>query len=321
MASPPYRSPATSPPHPAHSTIPNPRKRPQLVMPNHSNSLKRRKVSSFSTSTTTSAHPLRQTSFPPEESVFSRDERSPSVDSDFTTITGKQSVGPSAFGGKKVKPKKKKVDGSVKSGTAKGTVDGRSVAEGADEDEDGEEVDGDADGEDGVVEDGAKVDRAAEKKKMAVLIDAFNEDQTERYNMYRRVKLKKETVRRITNQTLSQSVPPSVITTISGFTKVFIGTIIERAREVQKQYAEAEKSLPSPSHSRPDALAGSLSISADVSTKAEDLGPILPDHLREALRRYKRDGEGGGAGVEGTSLGLGLSGAGSMRLGGRRLFR
>ena len=30
-----------------------------------------------------------------------------------------------------------------------------------------------------------------------VLIDAFNDDQTERYNMYRRVKLKKETVRRV----------------------------------------------------------------------------------------------------------------------------
>ena len=291
-------------------------------MPNHPNSLKRRKVSSFSTSTTTSAHPLRQTSFPPEESSFSRDERSPSVDSDYTAITGKQSVGTGAFGGKKVKTKKKRVDGSVRSGTAKGTVDGRSVAEGVDEDEDGEEVDGDADGEDGVVEDGTKVDRAAEKKKMAVLIDAFNEDQTERYNMYRRVKLKKETVRRITNQTLSQSVPPSVITTINGFTKVFIGTIIERAREVQKQYAEAENSLPSPSHSNQEAVEGSTSLDTDIkSAKAEDLGPILPDHLREALRRYKRDGEGGGAGVEGTSLGLGLSGASSMRLGGRRLFR
>ncbi|MCJ1290673.1 hypothetical protein MMC34_002215 [Xylographa carneopallida] len=322
MASPPYRSPAASPPHPAHTTIPNPRKRPQLVMPNHANTLKRRKVSSFSTSTTTSAHPLRQTSFPPEESAFSRDERSPSVDSDYTAITGKQSVGTSAFGGKKARGKKKKVDGSVKSETAKGTADGRSVAEGVDEYEDGEEVDGDADGEDGVVEDGAKVDRAAEKKKMAVLIDAFNEDQTERYNMYRRVKLKKETVRRITNQTLSQSVPPSVITTINGFTKVFIGTIIERAREVQKQYAEAESSLPSPSRSNQEPVAGLIRLDADVkSPKAEELGPLLPDHLREALRRYKKDGEGGGAGVEGTSLGLGLSGAGSMRLGGRRLFR
>ncbi|MCJ1475791.1 hypothetical protein MMC13_004455 [Lambiella insularis] len=321
MASP-YRSPAASPPNPAHTTIPNPRKRPQLVMPKHQSSLKRRKVSSFSTSTTTSAHPLRQTSFPPEESALSRDDRSPSVDSDYTAITGKQSVGASAIGGKKGKGKKRKIDGSVKSGTAKATGDARSVAE-LDVDEDGEEVDVDGEGEAGVIEDGAKVDRAAEKKKLAVLIDAFNDDQTERYNMYRRVKLKKETVRRITNQTLSQSVPPSVITTINGFAKVFIGTIIERAREVQKQQADAEKSLPSPSHATQKDPTSSPTLSDDATgpDKPEDLGPLLPDHFREALRRYKRAGEGGGAGVEGTSLGLGMSGTGSTRLGGKRLFR
>ncbi len=52
-----------------------------------------------------------------------------------------------------------------------------------------------------------------------------------------------------------------------------------------------------------------------------DLGPLLPDHFREALRRYKRDGEGGGTGLTGVSVGLGLPGSGSARLGGRRLFR
>lgn len=322
MSSPPYRSPAASPPNPAHTTIPNPRKRPQLVMPNHPNSLKRRKVSSFSTSTIASAHPLRQTSFPPDESALSRDNRSPSVDSDYTAITGKQSISTSAIGGKKGKIKQTKAVGSLKSGTAKRTGDGRSVAE-LDVDEDGEEADGDAEGEDGVVEDGAKVDRAAEKKKLAVLIDAFNEDQTERYNMYRRVKLKKETVRRITNQTLSQSVPPSVITTISGFAKVFIGTIIERARDVQKQQVDAQRSLPSPSHSSQEASLGPIALVTNTAeiNRSENLGPLLPDYFREALRRYKRDGEGGGAGVEGTSLGLGMSGTGSMRLSGKRLFR
>jgi len=49
-------------------------------------------------------------------------------------------------------------------------------------------------------------------------------------------------------------------------------------------------------------------------------GPLLPDHFREALRRYKRDGEGGGTGFAWLSLGLGVKGAGSARGGGRRLF-
>ena len=145
--------------------------------------------------------------------------------------------------------------------------------------------------------------------------------------------------------------PPSVILTITAFSKIFIGNIIERARDVQAELAHAaERSLISPPPSnavspktREDgetaaaggqAGEGSL-LTPDTLTqeslsegkpkpkkkKAQDLGPLLPDHLREALRRYKRDGVGGGAGVGGTSLGLGMPGSGSARLQGRRLFK
>ena len=137
-------------------------------MPNHPNSLKRRKVSSFSTSTTGSAHPLRQTSFPPEESSLANEERSPSVESDYTAVTGKQSVAASGISGKqaKGKGKRKRGEGSVRSGTVKGQADERSATGRQEEDEE-EEVDGEDEGEDGVVEDGAKVDKAQEKRKLA----------------------------------------------------------------------------------------------------------------------------------------------------------
>ena len=174
MASPPYRSPAVSPPHQS-STIPIPKKRPALVpnayqLPNQ----KRRKQSSFSTSTT-STHPLRQTSFPPEESGDVNNRRSPSVDSDFTGVTGGQSVVTSIAGTKKGKGgRKKKLDGSVRSGTAKATADGKSgigqVGDEVAEEEEEEEGDGD----DGMVDAGGKVDRAAEKKKMA-FVDSVQE--------------------------------------------------------------------------------------------------------------------------------------------------
>lgn len=55
--------------------------------------------------------------------------------------------------------------------------------------------------------------------------------------------------------------------------------------------------------------------------KRVDLGPLLPDHFREALRRYKRDGEGGGTGMAGVSFGLGVQGTGAARLGGKKVFR
>ena len=152
----------------------------------------------------------------------------------------------------------------------------------------------------------------------------------------------------ITNQTVSQSVPPNVITTINGYTKTFIGTLIERARQVQEQWATPETpplippKVPNnatdfssetpnkeifPAASPMDAL-GQLSQAATAGEPQtaprpmqQGLGPLLPDHFREALRRHKRDGEGGGTGLQGVSTGLGLAGSGSARLGGRRLFR
>lgn len=47
--------------------------------------------------------------------------------------------------------------------------------------------------------------------------------------------------------------------------------------------------------------------------------PLQPDHIREALRRYKKDKEGGGAGLKMLSLG-GMVGY-SPATGGKRLFR
>ena len=63
--------------------------------------------------------------------------------------------------------------------------------------------------------------------------------QSERYDLFKRAKLRKETLRRIVNHALSQSVPASVVTTVNGFTKVFAGEMIEMARTVQTQWADA----------------------------------------------------------------------------------
>ena len=163
MASPPYRSPLTSPPYPSHTTLKVTKSRPAhpiVTAP----AFKRRKHSSFST--TSSSHPLRQTSFPPEESAAARDVRSPSVDSDYTAVTGGQSVVTSTRGGRKATGKRKRGEGSA-TGTAKVTADGRSGSGGLDED--GEE-EPEADAEEGMVDEGARVDRAAERKKMAYVI-------------------------------------------------------------------------------------------------------------------------------------------------------
>ena len=119
MASPPRHSPATSPPY---ISLPNPKKRPIINAPSHPPSAKRRKQSSIHYAS--SFHPLRQTSFPPEESAVDAGARSPSVESDFTAITGGRSTVTAGTGLKKRRGKGKKREGSVKSGGREKTVDG-----------------------------------------------------------------------------------------------------------------------------------------------------------------------------------------------------
>ena len=164
MASPPFRSPAGSPPYPNPAALPNAKKRPSLSLAANPGPSKRRK-STFHSSVSTPGglHPLRQTSFPPEESVISA--RSPSVESDITGVTGGKSNITATLGPKKRGRKKKIAEGSVRSeGKAKaGTADGASLKEGDEGDEDEDEDEG----PEGMVDEGERVDKAKEKERLA----------------------------------------------------------------------------------------------------------------------------------------------------------
>ncbi|KAL4894566.1 hTAFII28-like protein conserved region-domain-containing protein [Aspergillus ambiguus] len=342
--------------------------------PPPNNPLKRPSISSTTSQSAKRPrmHPLRQTSFP---TTIDTDPRNFSATSDAGSVTGSFTGslgGVSADGvfrtGKKRgrKSKAEKEREREDAASARGVGDGRlgSVDEGvsvraggggagggAGAGDDDDDEDFEDEGELLGREEGA-TDTEAEKKNLALLVDAFNPLQSERYDLFKRAKLRKETLRRIVNHALSQSVPASVVTTINGFTKVFAGEIIEKARTVQIEWADAhdQAALARFEAEEAAAMAAADATNGHAHVKRETpdtpvsatpvpgrtprqfkpppnphRGQLLPSHLREALRRYKRDGEGGGVGFSGLSTGnLGVRGsvtwtAGSV--GGRRIFR
>ncbi|KAF2433072.1 histone-fold-containing protein [Tothia fuscella] len=300
MASPPSNSPV----------MPNlniARKRPSLGTPTNIGS-KRRKISTIA-----GPSHLRQTSFPPEG--VPNGSRSPSVDSSVAAATPSDlSGGPRKRKGKAGKDDASAV-GSQISKAKSGVNGGGSTVNGVGGEEDGDGDDEDDGGDVAAVVEGGKMSEAARKQEEGyknMLVSAFTSEQDNRYNTYRRVKLRKESVRKLTNHTLSQSVPASIITTINGYTKVLIAELVERARDVQLEWQVSSTTLPTGTKLPDDAP-------LEERLRQEDRGPLLPDHLREAYRRYRKDREGGCAGLLGLSLN-GREGA-AARMGGKKLFR
>ncbi|KAF2114484.1 hTAFII28-like protein conserved region-domain-containing protein [Lophiotrema nucula] len=290
-----------------------------------------------------------------------RYSRSPSVDS---VATGSMANG---VAGKK--RKRKDVDAQSATGSARAGTEGPSGARDArsqtgaaqpgDADQDAEDYDYDDDDMGAELQGGndAAASREAWKESERILMDFMSPDQTERYEKYRRIRLKREILRRLVNQTLSQSVPQPVIIAVTTYSKAFIGEIIDRALTVRDEWTAAATHRPNPdiptqllqvgmsapkgfkkdakptdrdygtAQTHPDAVGRDKGYWKEVPNdtpleerlKHEDKGPLTPAHLREALRRYKRDREGGGAGFGGLSLEGPERSLG--KTGGRRLFR
>ncbi|OKL64590.1 hypothetical protein UA08_00366 [Talaromyces atroroseus] len=413
---------------------------PPPTTPNPLNPRKRASISSTASGQAKRPrmHPLRQTSFPtgmgmePESARSRAPSDAGSVTGSFTGSLGGAS---SVLDGPKKRGRKKKADKDREDASTIRGADGRSTRVGS-ADVDGASVRGGAGGGAGEGNDEAGeedeeqdmegdmlgategfLDLATEKKNLAVLTGSFTPLQADRYEKWNRTRLRKETLRRIVNHALSQSVPQSVVTVVNGFTKVFIGEIIERARTVQEEWAKAydlaardaweqeqaeiEAAAAAKAHAeaqvqakakeeakiKEEATRNAATPSAesiDEEKKANGLqspapppnipamlspaglptdhqspyasttstgqqvngfnpeskttharrefvppvnphrGQLLPDHIREALRRYKRAGEGGGTGMSGLSQpNLGARGAFTLHagVGGRRLFR
>ncbi|KAG6040073.1 hypothetical protein E4U41_001414 [Claviceps citrina] len=299
MASPPYAaSPlAMSPPNPSPAQLPN--KRRSSTLDANAPPIKRRKASNLSQSSAP-AHPLRHTSFPPEDGRFLA-ARSPSVDA--TSIVSGSAVSATASGAPRKKRgrrlKNAKGDDSAErtpslvGGKAATTVSGHGGEKEADDDDEDDE-----NGEMALEDAGARTQeqKQEEVRLRAMLVEAFDSEQYNRYELWRAAKLSDAVVKRVVNATVSQSVPQMVSTAVKAVAKLFAGEIIEAARDVQGEWimaGEKQADLPTPPSSA-DYEDGDGGLEEPEIRR----GPIRPDHLREAWRRYRRYGESRGVGVQ-----------------------
>lgn len=244
MSSPPNQGqgspPAHSPPYPANAQLPSinniangssssNRKR-TAGDGGPSPSIKRRKPSTMSIASTGSAHPLRQTSFPPEEAPFGA--RSPSVgfDNDNVSMVSGSAVSVTGGGGgggggrvtkkrgRKSKAEKareaaeKEGTPSVAGGRAMTVASGRSGAGGARSAVDGEgpddeeEDDKDIKAKMGVAQfERSREEREEEKRLRFMLVQQMDADQAERYEMWHAAKLTEATVRRVSRERTNTS--------------------------------------------------------------------------------------------------------------------
>ncbi|KAF9902211.1 transcription initiation factor TFIID subunit 11 [Linnemannia zychae] len=112
--------------------------------------------------------------------------------------------------------------------------------------------------------------RGRSKDELKALLDCFSDEQLQRYEVYRRSVLSRPTVKKLVGTILNQQVTQTMAFVVAGFCKVFVGEMVEKAREVMEDWGET--------------------------------GPIRPEHLREAQRRYKKEEVQRGKGVQ-TSYG------------------
>ncbi|CAK7225321.1 hypothetical protein SBRCBS47491_005848 [Sporothrix bragantina] len=239
--------------------------------------LKRRKASNISAASFSAvSHPLRQTSFPPEDTSTPFSARSPSVDFDNASLV---SGGPSSVAGgsavaapgKKRRGRKSKAEklreqtpsvvgvggrassvaggggaGSAVNGSGPKSTTGAPGDAAAGDDDDNDGGDGDMPDSGAAASKRTDEERKEEKRLRAALVACMDNDQYERISAWRAAKLPDAVIRRLVNATVSQSVPSSVVTAVRSVTKYFLTDLITRAQEIQDQWIAADNETQTP---------------------------------------------------------------------------
>ncbi|TQV90616.1 transcription initiation factor tfiid subunit 11 [Cordyceps javanica] len=308
---------AMSPPYPSPAQIPSKKRSSSFEANGKPPALKRRKASTLSQASgagggggggggggSAAQHPLRQTSFPPE-AAGSPHTRSPSMDAvshvSGSAVSGVGSSVAAAAAARRKRGRKSRAGGGG-GGGGKGDDGGNDQASSVAGGKAGTAASGqggDKEAEDDEDEDKAEmaledvVARTQEQKQeeirlRAMLVEAFDSEQYNRYELWRAAKLSDAVVKRVVNATVSQSVPQMVSTAVKAVAKLFAGEIIEQAREVQAEWIRAgehQSELPLPAAAAAAAADEDGVAATDINGSGGDDG-----------NRSSHDDDGGGGG-------------------------
>ena len=139
-----------------------------------------------------------------------------------------------------------------------------------------------------------------DEEKKRLLIASFTENQMDRFELYRRMRVNKPGVKRVCSSVLGHLVGQTMLIVLAGLLKLFLGEIITRAYEVQEKDFKARliNDIDAKKKQKQQALkdmSAGKPVAVD-STRLQYLGdrevPLQPEHIREAYRLYRLENSG-----------------------------
>ncbi|KAG7192954.1 transcription initiation factor TFIID subunit 11 [Scheffersomyces spartinae] len=134
-----------------------------------------------------------------------------------------------------------------------------------------------------------------EERKQQLLILNLPNDQMERYEAFRRLRINRPGIKKLCNGVLGHSVHQSIISSICGMAKMFVGDIITRGFEVQEREAKAKltEDIEEKKHQKREilkSLDSGIEVEVDdtrLHYTGDDVQQLQPHQIREAWRLFK----------------------------------
>lgn len=146
------------------------------------------------------------------------------------------------------------------------------------------------------------------EEQTRLLIENLSSEQFSRYEFLKRASVNRGQVKKLAYSVLNQSVSPNVAIILGGVGKLFVGEIVEKARDVKKRMDHAELLIKIGEKREMNRELKKLIKEDEANNqpriehikkelKRLDLrrvstnGPLQPEHIREAWRLYQLESE------------------------------